>query len=187
MSKNKEWSFVSNEPELLNLFGGWGDRSKKQMTEQHLTTKPLNMEPPTLDVGKIFLDEIKKFHNIENGFNIEKIRDLIINVVGVNLNCQVFVVNTPWNNLKTFTFFSPISQEGFQKFASIIRGNLELGKRGTPDNPQPYWEWNTLTVDGLENVETMGPPVLVEYNGKQYFDYLVNFFFKTKNPMFVKH
>ncbi len=186
MSKNKEWSFVSNEPELLNLFGGWGDRNKVKMTEQHLNAKQSNMQMPTLDVGKIFLDEIKKFHSIEGGFNIEKIRDLIINVVGVNLNCQFFVVTTPWNNLKSFTFYSPITQEGFQKFASIIRGNLELGKRGTPDNPQPYWVWNTLTVDGLENVEKMGPPVLVEYGGQQYFDYLVNFFIKTKNPIFVK-
>jgi hypothetical protein len=84
-----------------------------------------------------------------------------------------------------FTCYSPITQEGFQKFASLIRGNLKLGEQGTPKNPQPYWTWNTLTVDGLENVERMGPPVLVEYNGIQYFNYLVNFFTKHNNPLFT--
>jgi hypothetical protein len=185
MSNNKEWSFTSNEPELLHLFGGWGNRNNKQISVEDLTAKTNleNIEIPTLDVGGIFLDEIKKFHKIEYGFNIQKIRDLFINIAGVNLNCQLFIVNTPWNHLKSFTFYSPITQEGFHKFASIIRGNLKLGERGIPENPQPYWVWNTLTVDGLERVENMGPPCLVEYNGKQYFDYLVNFFFKEKNPI----
>ena len=184
MNKNDGWSFTSNEPELVNIFGDWNNRNKKQISSQDLQAKPQNFEPTPLDVGKIFLDEIKKFHNIENGFNIEKIRDMIINVVGINLNCQCLIITTPWNNLKTFTCYSPITPEGFQKFAALIRGNLKLGEQGTPQNPHPYWSWNTLTVDGLENVERMGPPVLVEYNGKQYFDYLVNFFSKDKNPIF---
>lgn len=184
MNKNDGWSFTSNEPELVNIFGNWNNRNKTQINNQNLYANSDNVEFKPLDVGKIFLDEIKKFHTIESGFNIEKIRDMIINVVGINLNCQFFIVTTPWNNLKTFTCYSPITPEGFQKFASIIRGNLRLGKLGTPEKPQPYWEWNSLTVDGLENVERMGPPVLVEHNGNQYFDYLVNFFFKEKNPIF---
>jgi hypothetical protein len=185
MKNNEHWSFTSNEPELVNIFGNWNNREKQQINTKDLYTKSQSFEPKALDVGQIFLDEIKKFHTIEHGFNIEKIRDIIINVVGVNLNCQCLIITTPWNNLKTFTCYSPITQEGFQKFASLIRGNLKLGKQGTPQNPQPYWTWNTLTVDGLENVERMGPPVLVEYNGIQYFNYLVNFFTKHNNPLFT--
>ena len=186
MSKNDGWSFTSNEPELVKMFGNWENRSSKQIQTSDLYAKTEHINNQLLDVGKIFLDEIKKFHTIEEGFNIEKIRDIVVNVHGVNLNCQLFLVTTPWHNLKTFTFYSPITQEGFQKFASIIRGNLHLGKQGTLQNPQPYWTWNTLTVDGLENVEKMGPPILVEYNGKEYFDYLVNFFFKEKNHILIK-
>jgi hypothetical protein len=185
MKNNEHWSFTSNEPELVNIFGNWNNREKQQINTKDLYTKSQSFEPKALDVGQIFLDEIKKFHTIEHGFNIEKIRDIIINVVGVNLNCQCLIITTPWNNLKTFTCYSPITQEGFQKFASLIRGNLKLGEQGTPQNPQPYWTWNTLTVDGLENVERMGPPVLVEYNGIQYFNYLVNFFTKHNNPLFT--
>lgn len=186
MKNNEHWSFTSNEPELVNIFGNWNNREKQQINTKDLYTKSQSFEPKALDVGQIFLDEIKKFHTIEHGFNIEKIRDIIINVVGVNLNCQCLIITTPWNNLKTFTCYSPITQEGFQKFASLIRGNLKLGEQGTPQNPQPYWTWNTLTVDGLENVERMGPPVLVEYNGIQYFNYLVNFFTKHNNPLLHK-
>jgi hypothetical protein len=186
MKNNEGWSFTSNEPDLVKMFGDWGDRSSKQIQSNNLYAKSEPIQPSALDVGQIFLDEIKKFHTIEGGFKIQKLRDLFINVVGVNLNCQSFIVTTPWDNLKSFTFYSPITQEGFQKFASIIRGNMHLGKRGTPNNPQPYWSWNTLTVDGLENVELMGPPVLVEYNGRDYYDYLVNFFFKEKNHIFKK-
>ena len=186
MKNNEHWSFTSNEPELVNIFGNWNNREKQQINTKDLYTKSQSFEPKALDVGQIFLDEIKKFHTIEHGFNIEKIRDIIINVVGVNLNCQCLIITTPWNNLKTFTCYSPITQEGFQKFASLIRGNLKLGEQGTPKNPQPYWTWNTLTVDGLENVERMGPPVLVEYNGIQYFNYLVNFFTKHNNPLLHK-
>lgn len=185
MKNNEHWSFTSNEPELVNIFGNWNNREKQQINTKDLYTKSQSFEPKALDVGQIFLDEIKKFHTIEHGFNIEKIRDIIINVVGVNLNCQCLIITTPWNNLKTFTCYSPITQEGFQKFASLIRGNLKLGEQGTPQNPQPYWTWNTLTVDGLENVKGMGPPVLVEYNGIQYFNYLVNFFTKHNNPLFT--
>ena len=185
MKNNEHWSFTSNEPELVNIFGNWNNREKQQINTKDLYTKSQSFEPKALDVGQIFLDEIKKFHTIEHGFNIEKIRDIIINVVGVNLNCQCLIITTPWNNLKTFTCYSPITQEGFQKFASLIRGNLKLGEQGTPQNPQPYWTWNTLTVDGLENVERMGPPVIVEYNGIQYFNYLVNFFTKHNNPLFT--
>ena len=185
MKNNEHWSFTSNEPELVNIFGNWNNRETQQINTKDLYTKSQSFEPKALDVGQIFLDEIKKFHTIEHGFNIEKIRDIIINVVGVNLNCQCLIITTPWNNLKTFTCYSPITQEGFQKFASLIRGNLKLGEQGTPQNPQPYWTWNTLTVDGLENVERMGPPVLVEYNGIQYFNYLVNFFTKHNNPLFT--
>jgi hypothetical protein len=185
MKNNEHWSFTSNEPELVNIFGDWNKREKQQINTKDLYTKSQSFEPKPLDVGKIFLDEIKKFHTIEHGFNIEKIRDIIINVVGVNLNCQCLIITTPWNDIKMFTCYSPITQEGFQKFASLIRGNLKLGEQGTPKNPQPYWTWNTLTVDGLENVERMGPPVLVEYNGIQYFNYLVNFFTKHNNPLFT--
>jgi hypothetical protein len=184
---NKEWNLNSGFPEAMKSFGGWSSRE----TENSFVNKPIYRKEEDfnthiqIDVGQIFLNELKKYHNIEDGFVIDKKQDMIVSVDGSNFNCQLFIVKTPWRELPMFPFYSPKDQEGFIKFASKIRGSITLGKQGTIENPEPYWSWNTLTIDGLEQVDKNGPPILVEYNNKEYFGYLEMFFSKNKNPLIV--
>ncbi len=185
--KSKEWNLNSGEPELLKMFGRW-DKRKDIPQDKVGATDTLNRRefeiPKEINTGDILLKEIKKFHSIQDGFTLEKIRDISVDVRGNVLNMQLLVAKTPWKDLPNFFIYSPISQEGFQKIATIIRGELKLGKHGTMQNPEPFWSWNTLTVDGLEKVETMGQPVMVEFKGKQYFDFLSNFFKRENSPLF---
>lgn len=183
MSENKEWNLNSGEPELFNYFGQW-EKRKTAPNGAYNSASLYKLEDITIpepeDVGSIFLRELKKNHTIEDGFSIKKVQDLIISVESSNVDCQMLIIKTPWDKPKQFIAYSPKTPEGFQKFASKIRGGLKLGEQGTPSKPQPYWSWNTLTVDGLDSVETMGPPIMVEYMGNQYFDYLANFFKRGK-------
>jgi hypothetical protein len=181
---NTEWTLNSGFPEAMKSFVGWESRAKEsEIINKPLIAKEYNNEPTTLDVGAIFLEELKKHHAIENGFTITKLQDIIINLEGSNFNCQLFIVKTPWNQLPSFSFYSPIDKEGFSKFASKVRGGLQIGKQGTIQNPQPLWTWNTLTIDGLEEVDKNGPPVYVEMNGKVHYAYLKSFFLKSNNPL----
>lgn len=181
---DKEWTLNSGFPESMKSFGSW--ESRKNQTD--IANKPIyRKEEPqksiAIDVGQIFLDELKKHHRIENGFQIVKLQDIIINIDGSNFQCQLFSVKTPWKELPSFTFYSPKDNEGFTKFASKIRGQLVIGKQGSIDNPQPYWTWNTLTIDGLEQVEKNGPPICVDYHSNTYYGYLASFFTKENNPL----
>lgn len=175
---SKEWNLNSGEPDLFKHFGRWEKRKETQISNPEVVLyrkeDAINTEPE--NVGSIFLREIQKHHRIESGFSIEKIQDLFISVDSVKIDCQLLVINTPWINIKRFIAYSPKTQEGFQQFLSKMKGKLQLGKQGTIQNPEPFWSWNTLKPDGLDEIEKLGPPVLVEYNGNQYFDYLSNFF-----------
>jgi hypothetical protein len=184
---SKEWNLNSGEPELFNYFGRWQKREdtpqEKVGSSESLYAKKIE-EISEINIGEILLKEIKKFHTIEDGFSIEKMRDISVDVNGNVLNMQLLLIKTPWHELPSFVAYSPITQEGFQKIAGIINGGITLGKRGTMQNPEPYWSWNTLVVDGLDKVEKMGQPVMVEYNGKRYFDFLTNFFKRETTPIF---
>lgn len=186
MSSN-EWNLNSGEPELFNYFGRWDKRKEipqeKVGSSNSLYAKKIE-DIQEINIGDILLKELRKFHTIEEGFSIQKIRDISIEVNGNVLNMQLLAVKTPWIELPNFIAYSPISQEGFQKIAGIISGGITLGKQGTMQNPEPYWSWNTLVVDGLDKVETMGQPVMVEYNGKRYFDFLSNFFKRQTSQLF---
>jgi len=182
---SKEWNLNSGEPELFNYFGKWEKRKETPISKPDVVLyrkeDVVNNEPE--NVGSIFLREIQKHHSIESGFSIEKIQDLFISVDGVKIDCQLLVIKTPWNNIKRLTAYSPKTQEGFQQFLSKMKGKLQLGKQGTPQNPEPFWSWNTLKPEGLDEIEKLGPPVLVEYEGNQYFDYLSNFFKSTTTKL----
>lgn len=184
---SKEWNLNSGEPELLKMFGRWEKRKDvphdKAGVSDSLQRREIEI-PKEINIGQVILDEIKKFHQIENGFSLEKIRDISVDINGNVINMQLLLVKTPWKELPTFFIYSPINKEGFEKIASIISGGVKLDIKGSMQNPQPFWVWNTLTVDGLDKVEQMGQPVMVELNGKRYFDFLSNFFKKENSQLF---
>ena len=179
---DNEWNLNSGEPKLFDYFGRW-DKRKETPSQNNPEVKLYKKEDLTFNsesenVGDVFLRELNKHHNLEIGFSIQKIQDIIIMLDDSKMDCQLFSVNTPWNDIKRFVVYSPKDNEGFKKILSKMRGKVQLGEQGTPQNPQPYWSWNTLEGEGLDKIETLGPPVMVEYMGAQYFDYLSNFFKK---------
>ena len=178
MSVDKEWNLNSGEPELFKYFGRWEKRKENPISNPEVVLYKkedvVNSEPE--NIGSILLRELHKYHNIQSGFFINKAQDIFINIDGVKVDCQLLVITTPWNNIKRFVAYSPKTQEGFQQFLFKMKGKIQLGKQGTPQNPEPLWSWNTLKPEGIDEIEKLGPPVLVEYSGNQYFDYLSNFF-----------
>lgn len=193
--EGNEWKPLDGEPDLFKMFGRWDKRSDISPKEagsgslvhfDNLTdvdkekyTK-YNKSIQMKDIGDIFLSELKKHHNIQEGFSIKKIQDLVIKVDDSNIGVQLLTVYTPWDFLKWFTVYSPIDDVGFAKFAAKIRGTKTVGVRGTMDKPQPFWSWDSTTVEGLDDVPVKGPPVLVEINGFQMYDYLSAFFNSNK-------
>ncbi len=186
-----EWKPLDGEPDLFKMFGRWDKRAGVESTSVGSgSLVPLddlsdgarlkytkNIEPPKpSDVGDIFLEELRKHHTIDVGFAIKKINNITINYQDSIVDCQLLQVTTPWESPSVFYVYSPTNESGFNKFAAAIRGPLALGKQGSIQNPQPFWSWDTRTIDGLETVPKNGPPVMVEYMGVSYIDYLAAFF-----------
>ena len=98
MSSN-EWNLNSGEPELFKYFGRWDKRKdvpqEKAGTSETLYAKKVE-EFQEINIGDILLKELRKYHTIEEGFSIQKMRDISVDVNGNALNMQLLSVKTPW-------------------------------------------------------------------------------------------
>ena len=157
-------------PHIMAMLGQHAPVIKEQHTQA---------PQDTVDVGKVFLDELKKHHQLEAGFDIEKITNIETLVDDVKIMCQLLIVRTPWKNPQWFSVFSPVDGDGFTKIFSKITaqsGPRVVGEQGTMEKPQPYWSWDMTASASSPHVDTQGPPVIVEVNGKTLYGHLADFF-----------